>query len=101
LEAQLLDAARALLDRAEADAMTPMPGYTHLQGAVPSSVGLWLAAFAESLLDDTELARSTRAFIDRSPLGTAAGYGVNLPLDRDGVARALGFPRVQQNPMYA
>jgi argininosuccinate lyase len=81
--------------------MTPMPGYTHLQGAVPSSVGLWLGEFAEAFLDDCELARATRAWIDRSPLGTAAGYGVNLPLDREGVARALGFARLQWNPIYA
>ncbi len=101
LEARLRDAARALLERAEADAMTPMPGYTHLQRAVPSSVGLWLAGFVEALLDDAQLARLTRGWIDRCPLGTAAGYGVNLPLDRAGVAAELGFPSLQWNPVYA
>jgi argininosuccinate lyase len=101
VEALALGIAAALLDRAEADADTPMPGYTHLQRAVPSSVGLWLAGFAEAFLDDADLARSTAAWIDACPLGTAAGYGVNLPLDREGVARELGFGRLQQNPVYA
>ena len=101
LDARLLVAARALLERAGADALTPMPGYTHLQRAVPSSVGLWLAGFVEAFLDDAEYARLTRAFIDRCPLGTAAGYGVNLPLDREGVAAALDFPSLQWNPVYA
>ena len=78
----------------------PMPGYTHLQRAVPSSVGLWLAAFAEAFTDNLVL-RSVLQVVDCSPLGTAAGYGVNLPLDREGVAGELGFGRLQINPMYA
>ncbi len=89
------------LDTAERHADLPMPGYTHLQRAVPSSVGLWLTAFAEAFTDNLMLSRSTLELIDSSPLGTAAGYGVNLPLDRDGVARELGFARLQVNPMYA
>ena len=101
LRDRCLDAASALLERAEAQPMTPMPGYTHLQRAVPSSVGLWLAAFVEAFLDDAEHAIATHELLDCCPLGTAAGYGVNLPLDREGVARDLGFRRVQQNPMYA
>jgi argininosuccinate lyase len=101
LHALSLASADAFLDRAERDAMTPMPGYTHLQRAVPSSVGLWMAAFAEAFLDDAENARATRTLLDACPLGTAAGYGVNLPLDRVGVARDLGFSRVLVNPMYA
>jgi argininosuccinate lyase len=101
LEAHALEAAAAFLERAEADAVTPMPGYTHLQRAMPSSVGLWLGAFCEATLDDAALARATLAWVDQSPLGTAAGYGVNLALDRDGVARELGFARLQLSPMYA
>lgn len=91
----------ACLRKAERHAGLPMPGYTHLQRAVPSSVGLWMAAFAEAFTDDLVLARTALDLIDCSPLGTAAGYGVNLPLDRDGVARDLGFSRLQVNPMYA
>ncbi|MBT8047595.1 MAG: argininosuccinate lyase [Xanthomonadales bacterium] len=94
-------AAFACLERAESHAMLPMPGYTHLQRAVPSSVGLWMGGFAEAFTDDLVFSSSVRELIDCSPLGTAAGYGVNLPLDRDGVASELGFSRLQVNPMYA
>jgi argininosuccinate lyase len=91
--------ARACLAQANQHALLPMPGYTHLQRAVPSSVGLWLASFAESLCDDIAFVRGVYEVLDASPLGTAAGYGVNLPLDRDGVAAELGFARLQVNPM--
>jgi argininosuccinate lyase len=101
LEARDAACARALLDRADADANTPMPGYTHLQRAVPSSIGHWLAGVAEAFLDDRDLARATLSWLDASPLGTAAGYGVNLPLDREGVARELGFSRLVVNPACA
>ncbi|HKX56607.1 MAG TPA: argininosuccinate lyase [Xanthomonadales bacterium] len=87
------------LDKAEANEMLPMPGYTHLQRAVPSSVGLWLGSFAESFLDDLQFTKGVYSVLDSNPLGTAAGYGVNLPLDRDGVTTELGFSRVQLNPM--
>ena len=100
LQALCFDIADAFLQRAIQDEMTPMPGYTHLQRAVPSSVGLWMAAFAESFLDIGELAGATRSWLDTCPLGSAAGYGVNLPLERDQVASELGFSRVQMNPMY-
>jgi argininosuccinate lyase len=92
--------ARACLVRAEKHADVPMPGYTHLQRAVPSSIGLWMGAFAEAFTDDLAFASSVLKLVDCSPLGTAAGYGVNLPLDREGVARELGFGRIQVNPMY-
>lgn len=92
--------AQACLERAVSHADVPMPGYTHLQRAVPSSVGLWMGAFAEAFTDDLVFAASVLKIVDCSPLGTAAGYGVNLPLDRDGVAGELGFGRLQINPMY-
>ncbi|MCC5822636.1 MAG: argininosuccinate lyase [Phycisphaerales bacterium] len=101
LKAGLVESARAALDRARADAMSPMPGYTHLQRAVPSSVGLWMGSFAESFAETAELVGMTRAWINASPLGTAAGYGVNLPLAREEVAAKLGFARVVINPMAA
>lgn len=93
--------AAAFLTLAEQEKMTPIPGYTHLQRAVPSTVGLWLAAFAESFIDNADLLNFTARWINTSPLGTAAGYGVNLSLDRAGVAQELGFNRIQINPMYA
>lgn len=95
-----LGVVEVLIDRARRDEMTPMPGYTHLQRAVPSSVGLWLGAYAESFIDSVRHLDSVLALIDQCPLGAAAGYGVNLPLDRDGVAAELGFAKVQNNAMY-
>lgn len=95
------ESAAAFLDRAEAEMGTPMPGYTHLQRAVPSSVGLWLAGFAEAFIDDAGMVRGTAHWIDACPLGTAAGYGVNLPLDRQGVSDELAFSRLLVNPVYA
>ena len=92
--------AHAALEQAERHADAPMPGYTHLQRAVPSSIGLWMGGFAEAFTDNTAIAGSALKLIDSSPLGAAAGYGVNLPLDRDGVASDLGFQRIQVNPLY-
>lgn len=97
---QVLECANACLARAIADEMTPMPGYTHLQRAVPSSIGLWMASFVEAFIDDANHVASVISTVNACPLGSAAGYGVNLPLDRDGVSEALGFDRVQINPMY-
>lgn len=88
------------LHRAQREAL-PMPGYTHLQRAVVSSTALWFAGFAEAFIDDAVRARDALAWIDANPLGTAAGYGVNLPLDRDHATAALGFARMQVNPVYA
>jgi len=94
-----LEATRALAALARKEEQTPLPGYTHLQRAVPSSIGLWAGSFAENLLDAEGIVRATRALVNRSPLGAAAGYGVNLPLDREGVARELGFADVAWNPL--
>jgi argininosuccinate lyase len=95
-----LTIADVCLRRADGERDVPMPGYTHLQRAVPSSVGLWLGGFAEAFVDDAKFALATRDWLASCPLGTGAGYGVNLPLDREGVARELEFPRLQWNPMY-
>ncbi len=92
---------RAALGVARAHEFDPMPGYTHLQRAVPSTVGLWMGSFAEGFADCAALCALTRSWIDASPLGTAAGYGVNLPLARESVADELGFARLQVNPMAA
>ncbi len=97
----LIDAGRAAIGLARRHERTPMPGYTHLQRAVPSTVGLWMGSFAESFADAASLCALTRRWIDACPLGTAAGYGVNLPLARDRVAEDLGFDRLQINPMAA
>ncbi|MFI4969337.1 MAG: argininosuccinate lyase [Lysobacterales bacterium] len=94
------DVANVCLDRAAREAL-PLPGYTHLQRAVVSSTALWFAGFAEAFIDDAQRARDTLAWIDANPLGTAAGYGVNLELDRAHTTRSLGFARMQINPVYA
>lgn len=93
--------AEVCLERAEADKDLEMPGYTHLQRAVVSSVGMWFAGFAEAFTDNAWLAGQTRDWVSCNPLGTAAGYGVNLPLDRELTTRELGFDRLQVNPIYA
>ncbi|MCJ7557987.1 MAG: argininosuccinate lyase [Gammaproteobacteria bacterium] len=101
LQARCSETATLCIARAQRTADMPMPGYTHLQRAVVSSVGLWFAALAESFIDNAFLARDTRSWIDANPLGTAAGFGVNLPLDRRLTTRELGFSRIQVNPIYA
>ncbi|MCO5095571.1 MAG: argininosuccinate lyase [Xanthomonadaceae bacterium] len=93
--------ARIALERAEAEKHLPMPGYTHIQRAVVSSAGMWWAGWAEAFIDDAVRAADTLALIDCNPLGTAAGYGVNLRLDRDHTTAALGFSRLQVSPVYA
>jgi len=89
------------LERAESEAMLPLPGHTHLQQAMPSSLGLWWAGHAEAFIDNADLADLVARWLDASPLGTASGFGVNLPLDRDAAAEELGFPRLVINPQYA
>lgn len=93
--------ATVCLQRAEAEADVALPGHTHLQQAMPSSLGLWWAGHAEAFIDNLALAHQTSDWLDASPLGTASGFGVNLPLDRDGVAQELGFARLVVNPQYA
>lgn len=89
------------LAKAKAHASDVMPGHTHLQQAMPSSLGLWWAGHAEVFIDNVALAISTRDWLDASPLGTASGFGVNIPLDRQGVAEELGFARLVINPQAA
>ncbi len=92
--------AQRLLEMASAHANTPMPGYTHMQRAMLSSVGLWASSFAEALLDDEHLLSAAYTLNDQSPLGSAAGYGVPIPIDRQYCADVLGFSRVQNNVIY-
>ncbi len=100
LHAQCRAIATVCLDRAAQPAL-PMPGYTHLQRAVVSSTAMWFTGFAEAFMDDAVRARQTRDWLDANPLGSAAGYGVNLPLDRAHTTQALGFARMQIAPVYA
>lgn len=101
LLAHCRQSAAVALARAQADAALPLPGYSHLQRAVVSSAGMWWAGWAEGFIDDALRARDTMAWIDANPLGSAAGYGVNLPLARDHTTQALGFGRMQVSAAYA
>ena len=95
------ESAQVALDRAQAEAALPLPGYTHLQRAMVSSAGMWWAAWAEGFIDDALRARQTLDWVDANPLGSAAGYGINLPLARDHTTQALGFGRLQVSAAYA
>ena len=78
-----------------------MPGYTHLQIAMPSSFGLWLGAYAESLVDDTEMLHAAYRICNKNPLGSAAGYGSSFPLDRTMTTRLMGFEELHYNVVAA
>lgn len=78
-----------------------MPGYTHLQVAMPSSFGLWFGAYAESLVDDLQLMQSAYKICNRNPLGSAAGYGSSFPLNRQMTTDLLGFDSMDYNVVYA
>jgi argininosuccinate lyase len=78
-----------------------MPGYTHLQIAMPSSFGLWFGAYAESLVDDMMMLQAAFKICNRNPLGSAAGYGSSFPLNRELTTRLLGFDSMNYNVVYA
>ena len=93
--------ARTWLAFARRHAKVPMAGRTHMQPAMPSSVGLWASAWAEGLLDDLGLLRAAYDLNDQCPLGSAASYGVPLPIDRQFVSDQLGFARPVHNVLHA
>ena len=78
-----------------------LPGYTHLQIAMPSSFGLWFGAYAESLIDDLELLAAAYHVTNKNPLGSGAGYGSSFPLDREMTTRLLHFGTLNYNSVYA
>lgn len=78
-----------------------MPGYTHLQVAMPSSFGMWLGAYAESLSDDMKMLKAAWDVVNQNPLGSAAGYGSSAPLDRHLTTKLLGFDDLSYNSIYA
>jgi len=78
----------------------PMPGRTHMQIAMPSTVGLWAAAWAEEITDSLKNLQSVYELVDQSPLGAAASYGTPLPLDREMTSRLMGFSKIQNNVLY-
>jgi argininosuccinate lyase len=78
-----------------------LPGYTHLQLAMPSSFGLWFGAYAESLIDDVETLRAAYTIVNKNPLGSAAGYGSSFPINRKMTTELLGFATLNYNVVYA
>ena len=95
---QLFD---ALIKQSERYKNVLMPGYTHLQVAMPSSFGLWFGAYAESLVDDMQYLLAAWKITNRNPLGSAAGYGSSFPLNRQMTTDLLGFDSMDYNVVYA
>lgn len=96
----LLSLSKTTLNFAKKHRDIPMVGYTHSRKAMPSSVGLWAGAFLESFLDDFRVMWLAYELNDQCPLGSAASYGVNLPVDRELERRLLGFKKIQNNLLY-
>ncbi|APS39239.1 MULTISPECIES: argininosuccinate lyase [Salegentibacter] len=95
---QLID---VLLGLAEKHQEKLLPGYTHLQVAMPSSFGLWFSAYAELLIDDLYLLEAGLKVVDQNPLGSAAGYGSSFPIDREFTTKELGFSTLKYNVVAA
>lgn len=90
-----------LIQKSDQNKDVLMPGYTHLQVAMPSSFGLWFGAYAESLADDMLFLQAAYRMTNRNPLGSAAGYGSSFPLNRTMTTRLLGFDSMDYNVVYA
>ncbi len=100
IRTQSLNLAELFIARAEQYKRIPMPGYSHTQQAMLTSVGHYFASFAESLLDDEAIIAHIYEHLNSSPLGSAAGFGTTIPLDRAYTTRELGFARLQINSLY-
>ncbi|MCX6204550.1 MAG: argininosuccinate lyase [Bacteroidetes bacterium] len=90
-----------LQEKSEAHKNDLLPGYTHLQLAMPSSFGLWLGAYAESLVDDMTMVQAAYTIVNKNPLGSAAGYGSSFPINRKRTTELLGFDALNYNVVYA
>jgi argininosuccinate lyase len=98
----LLRVREALMGAADRYGRIPIPGYTHMRRAMPASVGMWLGSYAAAVDDDSTVLETVFGLVDRSPLGTAAGFGVPVfELDREMTAERMGFSGLISNPMYA
>jgi argininosuccinate lyase len=91
----------ALMQQAKQYESVLLPGYTHLQIAMPSSFGLWFSAYAESLIDDLYFINAAKKVVDQNPLGSAAGYGSSFPIDREFTTSELGFETMKFNVVAA
>ena len=96
-----VDLFKMLIQQSEKYKNVLMPGYTHLQVAMPSSFGLWFGAYAEGLVDDLTVLNAAYKVVNRNPLGSAAGYGSSFPLNRQMTTDLLGFDSMDYNVVYA
>ena len=108
LRAELMDLSKSaqalfsvLQEKSEQYKNDLLPGYTHLQLAMPSSFGLWLGAYAESLVDDMTMLQAAYTVVNKNPLGSAAGYGSSFPINRTRTTELLGFETLNYNVVYA
>ena len=90
-----------MMQMAEKHQNVLLPGYTHLQIAMPSSFGMWFSAYAESLIDDVTMLNASLKVVDQNPLGSAAGYGSSFPINRTFTTEALGFKTLKYNAVAA
>lgn len=100
LRKEVLELVITLLNFAKTNEWIPLPGYTHMQLGMPSSLGMWSSAFVESLIDELSFLDFTCHLNDQCPLGSGAGYGVSIPLKRERTTELLAFKRIQVNSMY-
>ncbi|GEM56683.1 argininosuccinate lyase [Flavobacterium branchiophilum] len=101
LKTQVKNLFDLLMQRADQHQNVLLPGYTHLQIAMPSSFGLWFAAYAESLIDDMTMLQAAHKIVDQNPLGSAAGYGSSFPINRTFTTTQLGFATLKFNAVAA
>lgn len=101
IKTQVEEVFHLFLNKAEENRDKLIPGYTHLQLAMPSSTGLWLGAYAESLVDDLEILVAAFHIINKNPLGSGAGFGSSFPLDREHTTRSLHFADLNVSSVYA
>ncbi len=101
LSTSVQDFFNLLQEKSEAHKNDLLPGYTHLQLAMPSSFGLWLGAYAESLVDDMTMLNAAYKVVNKNPLGSAAGYGSSFPINRTRTTELLGFDTLNYNVVYA
>merc|ERR1719253_1338334 len=93
--------AKKFVDKGKQHSEVPMPGYTHMQKAMPTKVGIWLESFSHAFQDSDCILQSTLAMVNQNPLGSAAGFGINhLVLDRQKTTELMKFDRCQENVMY-
>lgn len=100
IEIELIDLIKSFEDFSKKYGDVKMPGYTHMQKAMPSSINIWSGSFASSLKDDLKVLKNAYEINNQSPLGSGPGYGVSLKLDKKYTAELLGFDSVQENPLY-